>query len=53
MMLFLLLEQLYPFPAKTLANVLKNIKMQNLYGVKKNQKIWARGIQLEIILKEP
>ena len=43
--IFIRLEQLYPFPAKTLATVLKRYKMLNLYGVKKSQKIWARGIQ--------
>ena len=42
---FVRLEQLYPFPAKTLARVLKSIKMPNLYGAKRNQKIWELGIQ--------
>ena len=41
---FIRLEQLYPFPAKTLARVLKGIKKQNLYGVRGNQKIWELGI---------
>ena len=39
------IEQLYPFPAKTLANILKDIPKLNLYGVRKNLKIWAPGIQ--------
>ena len=38
------IEQLYPFPAKTLAKILKRYKMQSLFGVKKNQKIWELGI---------
>ena len=41
---FIRIEQLYPFPAKTLANLLKNMKKLSLYGVKKNRKIWGRGI---------
>ena len=52
MIVFVRLEQLYPFPAKTLAKVLKKYKTQNLYGAKKNLKIWEPGTQLEIILKE-
>ena len=44
-------EQLYPFPAKTLVNELKPYakKQLNFIGVKKNQKTWARGFLLEII----
>ena len=41
---FIRLEQLYPFPAKTLARVLKRYKKQNLYSVRRNQKIWELGI---------
>ena len=37
---FIRLEQLYPFPAKTLANVLKRYKKRDLFGVKRSQKIW-------------
>ena len=43
------IEQLYPFPAKTLAKVLKKYKNAEFYGVKKNLKIWELGIRLEII----
>ena len=43
--IFIRLEQLYPFPAKTLANIFKRYKKLNLYGAKKSQKIWVRGIQ--------
>ena len=42
---FIRIEQLYPFPAKTLANILKDIPKQNLFGVKKSQRIWVPGIQ--------
>ena len=38
------IEQLYPFPAKTLAKILKDTKMLNLFGVKKNLRIWELGI---------
>ena len=41
---FIRIEQLYPFPAKTLANILKDIQKQILYGAKKNLKIWVHGI---------
>ena len=41
---FVRLEQLYPFPAKTLATILKDITKQNLYGAKKSRKIWGLGI---------
>ena len=44
---FIRIEQLYPFPAKTLANILKDIPRLNLFGVRKSLKIWALGIQLE------
>ena len=44
------IEQLYPFPAKALVKELKPYsKMLNSFGVKKNQKIWVLGFQLEII----
>ena len=35
---FVRIEQLYPFPVKTLANILKRYKKLNLSGAKKNQK---------------
>ena len=38
---FVRIEQLYPFPVKTLANVLKRYSKASLYGAKKNQKIWV------------
>ena len=47
---FVRLEQLYPFPAKTLANILKRYKNAKFIWCKKNQKIWVPGILLEIIL---
>ena len=44
------IEQLYPFPAKALVKELnRTLKMLNSFGVKKNQKIWVLGFQLEII----
>ena len=46
------IEQLYPFPAKTLANILKDIPKQTLYGVKRNPRIWVPGILSGIILIE-
>ena len=41
------IEQLYPFPVKTLVKELKNLtlKMPSFIGVKKNQKIWEHGSQ--------
>ena len=47
------IEQLYPFPAKTLAKVLKDTKMLILFGAKKNQRIWELGTLLEITLIGP
>ena len=48
---FIRIEQLYPFPAKTLANELKKYKKtQNFIGVRKNLKIWVLGTLQEIIL---
>ena len=35
------IEQLYPFPAKTLAKILKGMKTLITFGVKKSQKIWG------------
>ena len=49
---FVRVEQLYPFPVKTLANILKDTLKQILFGAKKNQKTWEHGILLEIILIE-
>ena len=43
------IEQLYPFPAKTLAKILKDTKMLILFGAKRNQKIWGLGILWETI----
>ena len=42
---FVRLEQLYPFPAKTLANVLKRYKNAKFIWCWKNPKIWVLGIQ--------
>ena len=39
------LEQLYPFPAKTLAKVLNRYKKAEIFGVKKSQRIWVPGIR--------
>ena len=48
---FIRIEQLYPFPVKTLAKDLKRFKkMPSFIGVKKNLKIWVLGIVQEIIL---
>ena len=49
---FIRIEQLYPFPVKTLAKEFKKIqkKMLSFIGVKKNLKIWGLGTRLEIIL---
>ena len=47
---FIRVEQLYPFPVKTLSQTLKDLKKLVFIGVKKNLKIWELGTQLEIIL---
>ena len=40
---FIRIEQLYPFPAKTLAKLLKRYSNAKIFGVKKNHKIWVLG----------
>ena len=41
---FVRIEQLYPFPAKTLANILKRYTKANFIYVKKSPRIWVLGI---------
>ena len=48
---FIRIEQLYPFPVRTLARHLKRFKKKQAFiGVKKNLKIWVPGMLPEIIL---
>ena len=42
--IFIRLEQLYPFPAKTLANILKKYKNAEVIWCQEEPKIWERGI---------
>jgi 2-oxoglutarate dehydrogenase E1 component len=44
------IEQIYPFPAKTLIQHLSVSLKQKLFGVKKNHAIWGHGLLLIIIL---
>ena len=45
---FVRIEQLYPFPVKTLANILKRYNKAKFIWCQENKRIWVLGIQLEI-----
>ena len=49
---FIRIEQLYPFPAKTLARTIERYQNAKFYWCQEELKIWEHGIQLEIILIE-
>ena len=49
---FVRLEQLYPFPAKTLANILKRYRNAEFVWCQEEPKIWGRGTLCVIILQE-
>ncbi len=42
-------EQLYPFPAKALINMLSRFKMPRWYGARKSRRIWAHGRSSSLI----